>query len=63
VDAAEQLAAADGWMGEGLDLARRLLAYAEQLRMEALDSATKTEVADDLDSILRKEFDPRVQPR
>lgn len=59
----EGLEAADTWMGEGMELARRLLAYADVLRSEMLDSGTKADVADDLDSIIRKGWNPCEQPR
>lgn len=57
------LAAADDWMGEGSELARRVLAYAEQLRQERLDAGSKAEVADDLVEIVGRTFNPMEESR
>jgi hypothetical protein len=57
------LVAADNWMGEGTDLARRVLAYAEQLRMERLDAGPKAEIADELAAIVGRTFNPLEESR
>lgn len=57
------LAAADNWMGEGTDLARRVLAYAEQLRLERLDAGPKAEIADELAAIVGRSFNPLEESR
>jgi hypothetical protein len=62
VDAAD-LAAADNWMGEGAELARRILAYGEQLRMERLDAGPKAEIADELAAIIGQTFNPMEESR
>jgi hypothetical protein len=61
MDAAEMLALADNWMGEGTELARRVLAYAERLRTGRDYSSPGPEAertADDLTSIVTREWDP-----
>jgi hypothetical protein len=60
---AADLAAADNWMGEGAELARRVLAYAEQLRVERLDAGPKAEIADDLAGIVAREWNPAEEVR
>lgn len=57
------LARCDGWMGEGTELARRVVAFAEQLRLERLDAGPKAEIADDLALIVSREFNPLEQAR
>ena len=59
----EQLDTADDWMGEGMELARRVLAYAEQLDAEMVDSATKSDIASDQRAVIKRGFNPLEQPR
>lgn len=55
---------ADGWMGEGCELARRILAYADHLDLTStttvddVDALAKTICANELRSIIRKEWNP-----
>lgn len=63
IDPATRAALADRWLGEGRELADRILEFADILRGERLDSATKSDVADDLMAIIKGEWDPNVQPR
>jgi hypothetical protein len=67
---AKRLALADNWMGEGMELARRILALANQLRFDELpyviDDDAYTErarIAGDLEQIISKEWNPCEQPR
>jgi hypothetical protein len=53
----------DRWVGEGSELALRLVDFVDMLRQERLDSGTKSDVADDIESILKGEWNPREQPR
>jgi hypothetical protein len=57
------LAAADKWAGDGAGLARRVLAYAEQLRIERLDAGPKAEIADELAAIVGRTFNPMEESR
>jgi hypothetical protein len=62
MDPAEMLELADGWMGEGCELARRILAYAEELEAGGIThqpgSPRSDEVASDLRAIIRREWSP-----
>jgi hypothetical protein len=58
MEAAEALALADDWMGEGMELARRLLGYAERLRTHPQPERDVVETADDLEAIVRREWNP-----
>jgi uncharacterized protein with von Willebrand factor type A (vWA) domain len=75
VDAEELLALSDNWVGEGGELARRVLAFAGELRFSGVSIAASErggpaqitggisqQVADDLEAIVRREYDPTVSP-
>jgi hypothetical protein len=66
MDAEQIEAAAGGWMGEGLELTRRILAYADIIRQHGIPTsgagaqAAAATVASDLELIVKREWNPRV---
>lgn len=54
----EYLDACDGWMGEGVELARRVLTYADLLETGEIPAVTPSEILDDLRAIVRRELNP-----
>lgn len=71
MDPIDKLILSDEWIGDGTELARRVLAYAEDLREKSIprvgDLATLEaahvrtlfeDVADDLEALIRRELNP-----
>lgn len=61
MDPAEMLALADNWMGEGMELARRVLAYAERVEAGLVDLDSRG-VTEDIRQIMAKEWNPCDKP-